>query len=297
MGGPSLGSVPLHPTCTDLDLELELLDVPGGPLAVLRAEPENRSRTTVLMVPGYTGSKEDFRLLAAPLLEAGHPVVLLDQRGQHQSPGGHDLAAYSVAALAADVVAVVDELRDGPVHLVGHSFGGLVSRAAVLQRPEAFRSLTLMSSGPAGLTGPRTAVLEPLRELAEQGIAPVVDAMDALNAADEKFLALDASTQVLLRDRMLASSPRALIGMSHGLEGEPDRVADLRATGLPVLVVHGEDDDAWTPETQREMAERLAASYAVLPDAVHSPAVEQPEATAKALLAFFPEPPTAADPL
>ena len=66
-----------------------------------------------------------------------------------------------------------------------------------------------------------------------------------------------------------------------------ERVA---ATGLPVLVVHGEDDDAWSPAVQADMAERLGAAYAVVPDAVHSPAVEQPEATAKALLAFFPEP-------
>jgi pimeloyl-ACP methyl ester carboxylesterase len=114
--------------------------------------------------------------------------------------------------------------------------------------------------------------------------------MDALNAVDQKFLALDASTQGFLRDRMLASSAPALIGMSRAIEAEPDRVEELRATGLPVLVVHGEDDDAWTPALQADMAERLGAAYAVVPDAVHSPAVEQPEATAKSLLAFFPEP-------
>ena len=47
-------------------------------------------RGTVLMVAGYTGSKEDFAPLLAPLAEAGYRVVALDQRGQYESPGPDD---------------------------------------------------------------------------------------------------------------------------------------------------------------------------------------------------------------
>jgi pimeloyl-ACP methyl ester carboxylesterase len=170
---------------------------------------------------------------------------------------------------------------------VGHSFGGLVARAAVLERPESFRSLVLMCSGPAALTGPRVALLPFMPPLLEHGTPTLVAAMDQLNAANAAWLALDARIRVFQRDRMLAAGPQALIGMGDALTSEPDRVEELRAIGLAVLVLHGDKDDAWTPEQQAEMARRLGSAYAVVPDAAHSPAVEAPERTAQELLAFW----------
>ena len=51
-----------------------------------------------------------------------------DQRGQYESPGTDDPADYSVESLATDLLDLVDELG-GVAHVVGHSFGGLVSRS------------------------------------------------------------------------------------------------------------------------------------------------------------------------
>ena len=51
-------------------------------------------------------------------------------RGQYQTPGPDDPAAYDIAELGADITAVADATQAS--HLLGHSFGGLVARAAVL---------------------------------------------------------------------------------------------------------------------------------------------------------------------
>lgn len=265
--------------------ERRAVDVPGGPLAVLEHAGDG---TPVVLVPGFTGSKEDFRLVLQPLAAAGRRTVAIDQRGQYESPGPDDVASYAVEALAADLLALLDALGAGPVHLVGHSFGGLVSRSAVLKRSEAVRSLTLMCSGPEALTGPRVELLPLMAPVLEQGGMPaLVDAVEALGADDPRNLALTPEVREFLRVRMLASSPAGLLGMAAGLTGEPDRVAELRATGVPTLVLHGAADDAWSPAVQAEMAERLGARYVAIADALHSPAVENPAPTAAAMNAFF----------
>lgn len=262
-------------------------DVEGGRLAAVSLRPAGEPRGTAVLVPGFTGSKEDFSPVLAGLAGGGWHVVALDQRGQHESPGPQDVSAYSVAALATDLRAVLRQV-DAPVHLVGHSFGGLVARAAVLADPTGVASLALVSSGPGALTGPRVDAMSAVRPLVEAAdLVAVADLMDAAAALDPLRREVPDDVRDFLRTRFLASSATGLLAMGDALTSEPDRVDELAALDLPVLVVYGEHDDAWPPAVQRRMADRLGAQRVVIQGARHSPAAEQPAATVAALLAFW----------
>lgn len=268
---------------------VEAVRVPGarGELAALVAEPpDGRRATPVLLVPGFTGSKEDFIAVLAPIAAAGHPVVAIDQRGQFESAGEHDPAAYDVKALAEDLLTVIGHLGER-VHLLGHSFGGLVARAAALAEPALLRSLTILSSGPAAIPHPAASNLELIMRA-----LPVMD-LEAIWAAKRQ---MEAATETeptppeiedFLRRRFLANSPTALLRFAEQLLTEEDRVAELADVGLPLLVAYGPDDDAWPPAVQVEMARRLGARVAVIEGAGHSPAAERPKETVSAFVRFW----------
>ncbi|NUT53935.1 MAG: alpha/beta hydrolase [Saccharothrix sp.] len=246
---------------------------------------------TALLVAGYTGSKEDFAPLLAPLADAGFRVVAIDQRGQFESPGPDDPGAYTVAELAADVVAVARVLREEsgePLHLLGHSFGGLVTRAAVIAEPTLFTSFTLLGSGPAELSGRRADLLDHLGPLLDAGgVALVHETLEQVAMTDPKAQAVPAPTREFYTRRFLANSEAGLRGMADAMLNEPDRVEELAATGVPLLVAHGEADDAWLPHVQADMAQRLGARHEVINNSIHSPAIENPPRTLEVLLDFW----------
>jgi pimeloyl-ACP methyl ester carboxylesterase len=282
------------PRFLDLPPDVRRLDIdtPRGTFAVLEALPGSGvpERCPALLVPGYTGSKEDFIAVLHTLARAGRRrVISVDMRGQYETPGGDDPAAYTCAELGSDITALLDVLGPDQVHLVGHSFGGLVCREAVIAESERVASFTLMSSGPAAVSGQSAenalALSEALPQLGMEQIWALKLGPDAVAKG------VPAEVVDFLRDRMLKNSPSGLIGMAQAILSCADRVDDLAKVShdaaLPILVIYGEDDNAWEPRVQAVMADRLTADKIVIPGAAHSPAVEAPETTASALTAFW----------
>ena len=275
------------------------IDTARGAFAALQAAPASGvcEREAALLVPGYTGSKEDFTAILDLLADGSRQVVAIDMRGQFETAGPDDPDGYAAAALGADIRAVMH--ATGAMHLAGHSYGGLIGREAVLASAgSGFASFTLMSSGPAALTGPRARELRAM--LAALGCSDAGRPDKAVLGAGIAELwrthlepqaaaaGVPGHVVAFLGRRMLGNDPDGLVLMAAHMLAAPDRTAELaRLDQLPMLVIYGENDNAWSPAAQENMARRLGARRLCIPAAVHSPAVEAPATTAGALTQFW----------
>ncbi|KWX66439.1 alpha/beta fold hydrolase [Mycobacterium sp. NAZ190054] len=92
----------------------------------------------VVFVPGFTCVADDY-LESLPLLGRRCVVVELRGHGQSDCPP----AGYDSATLGGDVGAVVDEITDGPVHLMTFSRGTPYALTWALANPGRVRSISL----------------------------------------------------------------------------------------------------------------------------------------------------------
>ncbi|MFZ4895466.1 alpha/beta fold hydrolase [Plantibacter sp. Mn2098] len=272
---------------------VDVVSIPAtvGTLTAFHAAPARGTtpRGTVLIVPGFTGSKEDFTDFLPRLSAAGWDAWAYSQRGQADSVGPVGLEHYRLEDFAADAVEVAQLVGGGaPVHLLGHSFGGVVARAAAIASPSSFRSLTMFCSGPSGWEGRHQDTIDTLEASGSIGLwyrdnPHTLGVPDSGLSADEAFVRLRA-------ERTSSDNLRSAAVI---LRDDRDTTELLHATGLPVHVVHGEHDDAWPIPWQHYMALRLEARYSVIAGAAHSPQLEAPALAAEALDAFWASVPLA----
>ncbi|MDQ1702249.1 MAG: hypothetical protein QOF57_1501 [Frankiaceae bacterium] len=249
----------------------------GIPPADRPAPPDRRP---VVFVHGFTGGKDDASLLLERFAAAGHPALAFDQRGTYETPGPDDEAAYSLDAWAADVVTVARSWAGGPVHLIGHSLGGYIARAAVVAEPSAFASLVLLDSG----RGPTIEAADRDRREFLQRLrtgGPAAAWTDDPNAEPDRA--------ALLRERIWTTRPAALYVAGAVLSDPPPMVEALAATGVPTLVVYGSEEDLWPLANLIALARELGRDPVVIHGSGHLPNEDNPDATAAAMLAFWRE--------
>jgi len=260
--------------------------VTQAPLAHLRWGSTGRP---VVMLHGVGGGRlawdDAVSGTGAALGQAGWQAVAADFQGYGLSPR---IDPYTLAGMAASVVALIDHLGLGPAVLVGHSMGGMVAQEVVATCPDRVAGLVLAGTSPAfgkpdgdwqqQFLQSRFAPLDAglgMAGLAAQLVPSMVGPAcpDAARAAAQGLM-----SQV--PEATYRSAVSALVAF--------DRRAMLPAIAVPALVITGEHDRTAAPEVARRMAERITgAQLAIVPGAGHLLNMELPQHFNQALLAFL----------
>lgn len=180
-------------------------------------------------------------------------------------PGFWPLPPVARVDFAADAPLVAAQLEAG-AHLVGHSYGGVISLLAAARRPDAVRSLTVIEP-PAFAVARGHPAADAFVELAERHWRESPREPRAFLAG---FLAAVGSS-VPLPDPLPPALLRGaeMLIVERGSQEAEIPLAALREAGFPTLVVSGGHDPAF--DAVCDVLEReLRAERAVLPGAGHA---------------------------
>jgi pimeloyl-ACP methyl ester carboxylesterase len=104
---------------------------------------EAGSGDPVVLIHGYTAALENMLGLGEPLTSS-HRVVTLDVRGFGKSSKFPDPSRFG-QRMVEDVVHLMDHLKIGRAHLVGHSMGALIAANVAARYPARVTSATLIA--------------------------------------------------------------------------------------------------------------------------------------------------------
>ncbi|MEV6242515.1 alpha/beta hydrolase [Lentzea sp. NPDC051838] len=185
----------------------------------------------VLVHGGVLGGRETWRA-QRPLTERW-TLLAPDRPGHGQSPPARQ-------DFEPEAALVADQLLDEPSHLVGLSYGAIVSMYAAALRPKNVRSLTLLEPPAAGVARGVPVVDAygaATRAIVESGVDPVEGLRRFFPIAGVPVEVPDQPHETLIKGM------RQLLGARPPDEAEPP-LAALREAGFPILVVSGGHSEA-----------------------------------------------------
>lgn len=218
----------------------------------------------VILLHGGLGHSGNWGYQVAPLVQSGRQVITIDSRGHGRST--HDGRPYDYGLMAADVLAVMDELSLREAALVGWSDGACTALIVADKAPERVRGVFFFACcmDPGG---------------AREFVAtPVIDRCFSRHRKD--YTALSATPDQF--DEFVQD-------VSLMMATEPNYTAeDLAKIAVPVTVALGDHDEFIKPEHAAYLQHSLPnAELITLADVSHFAPLQRPEQFNRELLGFL----------
>jgi pimeloyl-ACP methyl ester carboxylesterase len=195
-------------------------------------------------------------------LKEKYQLILIDVRGHGASDKPHKPEAYRMKTLAADIVAVLDQLKVRKAHFLGYSLGGHIGFALAKYAPERFHSMIIGGTHPYKPNAEEKAELESIIQRYKKG-------KDAVIAEAEKRLGKKMTPTY--RAQAMAADTEALVALlsSERARSQTSSFEEVLPTmSMPCLIYVGEKDTGYSGA--RKCAESMPnATFVSLPNLDH----------------------------
>jgi pimeloyl-ACP methyl ester carboxylesterase len=214
-------------------------------------------------------------------------VLAPDLRGFGLSDPGDE--PYSLALLAEDCMNLLEAVGiQEPVVVCGHSMGGYLAFEFFRRYPEWVAAMILVSTRAGADSAAGKANRDAMIARAEEEEVPAI--------ADEMLPSLlapqtydeDEELVEFVRDMMESTSLPGMVGALEAMRDRPDSSPTLGAIDVPVLIVHGAEDQIIPVAEAEVMRDALSnAELVLIPGAGHLPNLENPVAFNEAVWDFL----------
>lgn len=240
----------------------------------------------VLFIHGYPLNRQIWQPQLAGLADVARVLALdLPGHGESQAAPG----PYGMDRLADACNAFLDGVGlSEPVVVCGLSMGGYVAMAFYRQYGPRAAGLILAATRAGadteeGRSG-RDKSVQLVREKGPQAIAgQMLPKMLSPNAYREKPGLVEQVRRI-----MEGISPEAIEADLVGMRDRPDSYQTLAEASVPLLIIHGADDQIMPVDVAKEMqAANRGAALEIIPEAGHLLNLEQPERFNAAVRSFL----------
>jgi len=222
----------------------------------------------VVLVHGFGGNLETWRMNLGALAATGRTVAALDLPGHGES--SRDVGSGSLGELAKVVLAYMDAVDIERAHLVGHSMGAATCLDMTDRAPERVRSVTLI--GPAG-TGQKINA-DFIRGFITAASQEQLQPLMGLLFADPGFVTQQLVDETLAYKRLegVTSALATIAGNRYAGTRSGGSLHDVLGT-VPTLIIWGAEDAVIPAPAPGDLA-RPGVEVHVLPGCGHMVQIE-----------------------
>lgn len=264
----------------------------------IRTIGETDADNVIIMAHGGPGLSHRYMLGLEQLAGPQLTVVNYDQRGTGRSvsPQKLDVDKLTPESYAQDLEAVRQAVAsEKKVHILGHSWGGMVAMQYALQYPEHVRSLLLIDSVPPTQTGLQAGFQRfraRLQALQHKGVIPTKLSADELEELQQILPVYVSQIDPPLDLSAFAASLDRTSGVGEKTWealGAFDLREQVGTLQLPLQILFGEDDPfgrAWADETKDAFTE-ATIDFQVVSHCGHFGWLERPRTFFDAVQTFL----------